>query len=139
MHLSILYDYQQFFQHRICFSIQRQLQLVNLHRNWRYFLIKFHTWFCLSYFLKTNIKFIAFINILYEYQQFFQHRICFSIQSPDYSDPWPRLARPSSFFLIRLLNNVFFKPFLGDTLTSNDILYDMKSHLTTYSMIWSHI
>jgi hypothetical protein len=42
--------------HRICFSIQPQLQLVNLHRNRRYFVIKLHTWFCLSYFLKTNIK-----------------------------------------------------------------------------------
>jgi hypothetical protein len=27
LHLSILYEYQQFFQHRICFSIQPQLQL----------------------------------------------------------------------------------------------------------------
>ena len=66
LHLSIFYEYQQFFQHRICFSI-------NLHRNRRYFVIKLHTWFCLTYFLKTNI--------------FFQHRICFSIQPPDYSDP----------------------------------------------------
>jgi hypothetical protein len=33
LHLSILYEYQQFFQHRICFSIQPQLQLVKLHRN----------------------------------------------------------------------------------------------------------
>jgi hypothetical protein len=41
------------------------LQLVNLHRNRRYFVIKLHTWFCLSYFLKTNIKFIASINILW--------------------------------------------------------------------------
>jgi hypothetical protein len=32
------------------------LQLVNLHRNRRYFVIKLHSWFCLSYFLKTNIK-----------------------------------------------------------------------------------
>ena len=32
------------------------LQLVNVHRNRRYFVIKLHTWFCLSYFLKTNIK-----------------------------------------------------------------------------------
>ena len=63
LHLSILYEYQQFFQHRISFSIQPQLQLVNLHRNRRYFVIKLHTWFCLSYFLKTNINFIAFINI----------------------------------------------------------------------------
>jgi hypothetical protein len=28
-HLSIFYEYQQCFQHRICFSIQPQLQLVN--------------------------------------------------------------------------------------------------------------
>jgi hypothetical protein len=35
------------------------LQLVNLHRNWRYFVITLHTWFCLSYFLKTNIKLAA--------------------------------------------------------------------------------
>jgi hypothetical protein len=43
--------------------------------------------------------------IFYKYQQFSQHRICFSIQPPDYSDPWPRLARSSSFFLIMLFNN----------------------------------
>jgi hypothetical protein len=63
LHLSILYEYQQFFQHRICFSIQPQLQLVNVHRNRRYFVIKLHTWFCLSYFLRTNMKFY----IIYEY------------------------------------------------------------------------
>jgi hypothetical protein len=33
------------------------LQLVNSHRNRRYFIINLHTWFCLSYFLKTNVKF----------------------------------------------------------------------------------
>ena len=86
LHLSILYEYQQFFQHRICFSIQPQLQLVNLHRNRKYFVIKLHTWFCLSYFLKTN-KILQHLSIFYEYQQFFQHRICFTIQSPNYSDP----------------------------------------------------
>jgi hypothetical protein len=43
LHLSIFYEYQQFFQHRICFSIQPQLQLVNLHRNRRNFVIKLHT------------------------------------------------------------------------------------------------
>jgi hypothetical protein len=57
LYLSIFFEYQQFFQHRICFSIQPQLQLVNLQRNRRYFVIKLHTWFCLSYFLKTNITF----------------------------------------------------------------------------------
>ena len=81
------YEYQQFFQHRTCFSIQPQLQLVNLHRNRRYFVIKLHTWFCPSYFLKTNIKFHSIYQYFYEYQQFFQHRLCFSIQPPDYSDP----------------------------------------------------
>ena len=59
--LYCIYQYfmsiNNFFQHRICFSIQPQLQLVNLHRNRRYFVIKLHTWFCLSYFLKTNIRF----------------------------------------------------------------------------------
>jgi hypothetical protein len=56
LHLSIFYEYQQCFQHRIWFSIQPQLQLVNLNRNRRYFVIKLHAWFCLSYFLKANIK-----------------------------------------------------------------------------------
>jgi hypothetical protein len=45
------------------------LQLVNLHRNRRYFVIKLHTWFCLSYFLKTNIEFYC----IYQY--------CMSINS----------------------------------------------------------
>ena len=69
-----------FFQHRICFSIQPQLQLVNLHRNRRYFVIKLHTWFCLSYFLKTNIKFYCIYQYFMSINSFFQHRICFSIQ-----------------------------------------------------------
>ena len=103
LYLSILYEYQQFFQHHICFSIQPQLQLVNLHRNRRYFVIKLHTWFCLSDFLKTNIKFYSIYQYFMSINSF-QHRICFSIQPPDYSDPWPRLARPSSFF--RLFNEV---------------------------------
>ena len=46
------------------------LQLVNLHRNRRFFVIKLHTWFCLSYFLKTN-KVLLHLSIFYEYQQFF--------------------------------------------------------------------
>ena len=39
------------------------LQLINLHINQRYFVIKLHTWFCLSYILKKNIKF----NFIYQY------------------------------------------------------------------------
>ena len=45
------------------------LQLINLHRNRRYFVIKLHTWSCLSYFLKTNIK----LYCIYQY--------CMSINS----------------------------------------------------------
>ena len=71
LHLSILYEYQQFFQHRICFSIQPQFQLVNLHRNRRYFVIKLHTWFCLSYFLKTNITFYSIYQYFMSINSFF--------------------------------------------------------------------
>ena len=71
LHLSMLYEYQQFFQHLICFSIQPQLQLVNLHRNRRYFVIKLHTWFCLSYFLKTNIKFYSIYQYFMSINSFF--------------------------------------------------------------------
>ena len=89
-----------FFQHRICFSIQPQLQLVNLHRNRRYFVIKLHTWFCLSYFLKTNI------NIYCIYQYFMSINSFFNTVSVSrYSVPWPRLTDPSSFFLILLFKN----------------------------------
>ena len=71
LHLSIFHEYQKFFQHRICFSIQPQLQLVNLHRNRRYFVIKLHTWFCLSYFLKTNITFYCIYQYFMSINSFF--------------------------------------------------------------------
>ena len=61
----------KFFQHRICFSIQPQLQLVNLHRNRRYFVVKLHTWFCLSYFLKTNIKYYCIYQYFMSINSFF--------------------------------------------------------------------
>ena len=71
LHLSIVYEYQQLFQHRICFSIQPQVQLANLHRNRRYFVIKLHTWFCLSYFLKTNIKYYSIYQYFISINTFF--------------------------------------------------------------------
>jgi hypothetical protein len=80
------------------------LKLVNSHRNRRYLVIKLHTWFCLSYFLKTNIKLYCIYQYFMSINSFFQHRTCFSIQPPDYSDPWPTLARSTSFFLIMLFN-----------------------------------
>ena len=55
-------------------------------------------------FLEDKHKIVLHLSIFYEYQQFFQHRICFSIQPPDYSDSWPSLARSTSFFLMILLN-----------------------------------
>jgi hypothetical protein len=64
-----------FFQHRICFSIQPQLQLVNLRRNRRYFVIKLHTWFCLSHFLKTNIKFYCIYQYFMSINSFFNTSI----------------------------------------------------------------
>ena len=57
-----------------------QLQLVNLHRNRRYFVIKLHTWFCLSYFLKTSIQFYCIYHYFMSINSFIQHRICFAIQ-----------------------------------------------------------
>ena len=56
-------------------------------------------------FLEEKHEILLHLSIFYEYQQFFQHRICFSIQPPDYSDPWPRLIRSSIFFLIMLFNH----------------------------------
>jgi hypothetical protein len=58
-------------------------------------------------FLEDKHKMLLHLSIFYEYQQFYQHRTCFSIQPPDYSDPWPRLARSSSYFLIMLFKYKF--------------------------------
>jgi hypothetical protein len=55
---------------------------------------------------KKKGKILLHLSTFYEYQQFVQHRICFSIQPPDYSDPWPRLARFTSLFLLMLFNYV---------------------------------
>ena len=48
-----------------------RLQLVNLHRNRKYFVIKLHTWFCLSYFLKTNIKYYCIYQYFMSINSFF--------------------------------------------------------------------
>jgi hypothetical protein len=55
-------------------------------------------------FLEDKHTILLHLSIFYEYQHFFQHCICFLIQPPDYSDPWPRLARSSNFFLVMLFN-----------------------------------
>jgi hypothetical protein len=55
-------------------------------------------------YLEVKHKILLHLSTFYEYQQFFQHRICFSIQPLEYSDPCPRLERSTSFFLI-MFNN----------------------------------
>jgi hypothetical protein len=44
-------------------------QLSRLYR--RYFVIKLHTWFCLSYFLKTNIQFYCIYQYFMSINSFF--------------------------------------------------------------------
>ena len=86
------------------------LQLVHLHRNRRYFVIKFQTWFCLSYFMNTNIKLYCIYQYFMSINSFFNTYL-FSIQPPDYSDPWPTFARSTSLFLIMLFNNTVLRYF----------------------------
>jgi hypothetical protein len=47
-----------------------ELQLVNLHRNRRYFVIKLHTWFLSIIFLEDKHKILLHLSIFYEYQVF---------------------------------------------------------------------
>ena len=53
LHLSIFYEHQQFFSTPYLFLDTAQLQIVNLHRNRRYFVINLHSWFCLEV-LRSN-------------------------------------------------------------------------------------
>ena len=100
INLYSIYQYcmsiNSFLQHRICFSIQPQLQLVNLHRNRKYFVIRLHTWFCLSYFLKTNIKFYC----IYQY--------CMSINSFFNTVSVSRYSRPITVTQISTSEQFFF-------------------------------
>ena len=92
------------------------LQLVNLHRNRRYFVIKLHTWFCLSYCLKTNIKFYCIYQYYFSINSFFNTVSVSRYSRPianetshvtthaTHSDPWPTLARSTRLFLICCLN-----------------------------------
>ena len=78
------------------------LQLVNLHRNRRYFVIKLHTWFCLSYFLKTNIKLYCIYQYFMSINSFFN-----TVYVSRYSRPITvTRERSTSFFLIMLFNNI---------------------------------
>jgi hypothetical protein len=84
------------------------LQFVNLYRNRRYFVIKLHAWFCLSYFLKANIKLYCIYQYFMSTNSFFNTVYVSPITNETSnvtthatrSDPWPTLARSTSLFLI---------------------------------------
>ena len=60
-------------------------QLVNLHRNRRYFVIKLHTWFCLLYFLKANIKFYCIYQYFMSMNSFFNNTVSVSRYSRNFN------------------------------------------------------
>ena len=72
-------------------------------------------------FLEDKHNILLHVSIFYEYQQFFQHRICFPITNETshvtthatHSDPWPTLARSTSLFLICYNNNLWYHVLLG--------------------------
>jgi hypothetical protein len=96
-------------------------QLVYLHRNRRYFVIKLHTWFCLSYFLKTNITFYCIYQYYMSINSFFNtvpvsvsrysrpitNETSHVTTHATHSDPWPTLARSTRFFFIMLFNKIW--------------------------------
>jgi hypothetical protein len=76
-------------------------------------------------FLEDKHKMLLHLSIFYEYQQFFQHRICFSIQPPDYQwdksrdytcySQWP-VTYFSTFYQF-ILNMLFKKQYIIDHYT----------------------
>jgi hypothetical protein len=103
-----------------------QLQLVNLYRNRRYFVIKLHTWFCLSYFLKTNIKCYCIYQYFMSINSFFNTVSVSPYSRPisnetshvtthaTHSDPWPSLARSTSLFLILCCYNKSLQRYVNE-------------------------
>ena len=89
------------------------LQLVNLHRNRRYLVIKLHTWFGLSYFLKTNIQFYCIYQYFMSINSFFN-----TVSVSRYSRPItvtrdPDQRVPPVFFLIMLFKQITFNGFVA--------------------------
>ena len=82
------------------------LQLVNLHRNRSYFVIKLHTWFCLSYFLKTNIKFYSIYQYFMSISSFSTPYL-FLDTAARLQWPVTQISTSQQFFLLtRLFNNM---------------------------------
>ena len=58
----------------LCMAVDHYSRILSFNpynRNRRYFVIKLHTWFCLSYFLKTNIKFYCIYQYFMSINSFF--------------------------------------------------------------------
>ena len=134
------------------------LQLVYLHINRRYFVIKLHTWFCLSYFLKTNIKlyciyqYVMSINSFFNtvsvsrYSRLITNETSHVTTHATHSDPWPTLARSTSLFLICCSKNINIShthkvSICGYYCLSEDILHIVHKHdLHSYQQLsenWS--
>ena len=91
-------------------------------------------------FLEDKHKIVLHLSIFHEYQQFFQHRICFSIQRPitnetshvithaTHSDSWPTLARSTSLFLICCNTNI----------NISHRLYSQGKHMWLLPSFWRH-
>jgi hypothetical protein len=91
------------------------LQLVNLHRNRGYFVTRLHTWFCLSYFLKTNIKLYCIYQYFMSINSFF-NTVCLSRYSRPITvtrDPDNGLVTKYPRFLCK------FTSWSGETPTGN--------------------
>jgi hypothetical protein len=58
-------------------------------------------------FLEDKDKMLLHLSIFYEYQQFFQHRICFSIQPPDIQWPVTHFSTFYQFILNMLFKHAF--------------------------------
>ena len=110
------------------------LQLVNLHRNRRYFVINLHTWFCLSYFLKTNIKLYCIYQYFMSINSFFN-----TVSVSRYSRPITVTRDPLQhvlpvFFLIMLFNNIF-KPAFQIFFQTGTMIFPNKFRVSTFNKL----
>ena len=81
-----------------------RLQLVNLYRNRRYFVIKLHTWFCLSYFMETNITLYCIYQYFMSINSFFNTLSVCRYSRPITVTRDPLLHVLPVFFLIMFFN-----------------------------------
>ena len=80
------------------------LQLVNLHRNWRYFVIKLHTRILSIIFLEDKHNFLLLhLSIFYEYQQFFSIPYLFLDTAARLQCPVTHFSKFYQFFVLIML------------------------------------